>query len=226
MNITVMLPTRGRYEHLDKALKTLHDNAHAPESIEYLLRTDGDMPAATSKIAFKHALLREFRGPRLGYGRMHDYYNGLASRSTGKLLLLWNDDTEMLTKDWDKLALEGIEEKRPQVQFIKRDINSTVDTTLPFIDHRLFDLLGHLSKHCAVDEWLGQVGKQVEGMLKPRMDIVFTHHRFTDQLSYENQAVAVPECDRFFKDPELIAARKADADKVRDYYAKLDADVK
>ena len=220
-NITVMLPTRGRYEALDRALATLHDTARHPEQIEYLLRTDDDMPQATGIIKFKHPKLVEYRGVRLGYGRMHDYYNGLASRAKGRLLLLWNDDTEMLTPNWDESALVLVDEKLPQVQFIRRDINEHVDTTLPFIDRRIFECLGHLSLHCAVDEWLAQVGKQVVGMIRRRHDIIFIHHRFTDQLMFENQRVAVPECERFFRDEGLIAARKADAEKIKKLYETL-----
>lgn len=185
--ISVLLPTRTRYEPLQRAVSTLFDLAADPESIELLLRTDDDTPTALSKIAIPDVwrkTCQEWRGSRLGYGRMHDYYNGLAERAQGKLLFVWNDDTEMLTQGWDRLLLQSIGET-PLVHFIHRDINQETDDTFPVVDRRIFEALGHLSLHCYVDTWLSRVSLAA-GLRHMRRDVVFHHHRFNDQVQLDN----------------------------------------
>lgn len=41
-------------------------------------------------------------GPRLGYARIHEYYEECYKLSIGDLILAYNDDVEMMTTGWDE----------------------------------------------------------------------------------------------------------------------------
>ena len=210
--ISVLLPTRKRLDHLRESVSSLVSTAADPASLEYLFYTDED----DSTVLFALPDLRgadkgELRGARLGYENMHVYYNTLASRARGKLLFIWNDDTRMLTPRWDALLLDKAE--RPLVQCIRRDTGAVADDTFPVVDRRIFAAVGHLALHCYVDSWLGRVATAA-GVQLLRNDIVFHHHRLSDQVQDDNsRAVNGPEGHaKFFT---MDAQRAEDVRRIR-----------
>lgn len=192
--ISVLLPTRGRPEGLKKAVDTLLETAAKPDELEFIFRFDDDEPIHLSRMVNGHVLT----GPRLGYSKMHLYYEECIKASKGELLLTWNDDTEMLTPDWDVLLTEKAYEPGfgPVMQFIRRDINPIADDTLPLVPRCVYEAMGHLSLHCYVDSWLSCVAN-LTGMLRFRNDVVFHHHRLSDQTAMDNQAATKIEHDKF-----------------------------
>lgn len=220
IRISVLLPTRGRPNGMRNALHTLHALASRPETIEYVLRTDDDDLSDSEIMSYAGGLrLRRFRGKRLGYARMHDYYNGLARQARGDVLLNWNDDAEMVTPNWDHLITVGVDPKKPIVQFIRRDTLETADDTFPFTDRRIFQAVGRLSGHCNCDTWLSYVARDA-GVRVFRNDIVFHHHRLDDQLMIDNQAAVKIEHPKFDL-PEMVAERAIDTKKITQLLEKL-----
>ncbi len=214
MNITVMLPTRGRPAHLREAVGTLVRTAYRPDTIEILFRTDDDDRAVLNDYVGCGVSVREFRGVRHGYGAMHLYYNELASAAYGRLLLLWNDDTEMLTKNWDRALIECADaSKIPLVQFIRRSGIPKIDDTLPVIDRRVIEAIGHVSLHCYCDTWLSRVAEGA-GLRVFREDIVFHHHRLDDATQQDN-AAAVHGGEGHRRWFEMDAERAADVQKLK-----------
>lgn len=213
IEISVLLPTRGRFDRLPRALGSLHVLAADTSRIEYLLRTDVDQPSVAA-FGFDVPPHTELRGERWGYGRMHDYYGELAAAAQGRLLFVWNDDTEMLTPRWDELLLA--EAEKPLVQFIRRDTCQTADDTFPVVDRRIYEAVGRLSAHCYVDTWLSHVSRDA-GVRHFRNDIVFHHHRLDDQTQRDNLAALQGEHQRF---GQLLEERAADAQKIRELLAR------
>jgi hypothetical protein len=105
MNISVLIPSRGNAHLLAESIHFLLSRAANPKQIEIVLRMDNDDPAA---IVFPSAIL----GPSLGYTGNHIYYEECYRRSTGDLLLAWNDDAEMVTPRWDELYIEALKNTR------------------------------------------------------------------------------------------------------------------
>jgi hypothetical protein len=101
MNISVLIPSRGNAHLLAESIHFLLSRAANPKEIEILLRMDDDDPGA---MVFPSAIL----GPSLGYTGNHIYYEECYRRSTGDLLLAWNDDAEMVTPRWDELYIEAL----------------------------------------------------------------------------------------------------------------------
>jgi hypothetical protein len=227
-DISILLPTRKRPDGLTACVKTLMDTAHRPERVEYLYATDTDdrpameilqergvIPAGENLTA--RGQHREWRGPRLGYAKMFAYYNLLASKARGRLLFVWNDDCEMVTRGWDELLLQ-LADGKPMVQFIRRDIFENADDTFPIVDRRLRDHLGYLSRlHCACDTWLSVVS-QAAGNRVFRQDVVFHHHRFQDEVMAQGQQIAIAQSPRF---GDLHREQKEDAEKMRELIKKL-----
>lgn len=212
VEISVLLPTRGRFQRLHRAIGSLYESALDTARIEVLLRTDDDQPHAAT--FFETPRFIELRGPRWGYGAMDRYYNELAAAAQGRLLFVWNDDTEMLTPKWDELLLTVTE---PRVQFIRRDVCQTADDTFPVVDRRIYESVGRLSGHCYVDTWLSHVSRDA-GVRYFRNDIVFHHHRLNDQTQTDNVAALQGEHERF---GQLLDERAKDAAKIRELLAHI-----
>lgn len=214
IEISVLLPTRGRFERLSRAMGSLFDLAADAGRIEFLLRTDVDQPSVAS-LGLAVPPHTEIRGERWGYGRMHDYYEQLAraAHPEARLLFVWNDDTEMLTPKWDELLLTVTE---PRVQFIRRDVCQTADDTFPVVDRRIHNAVGRLSGHCYVDTWLSHVSRDA-GVRHFRNDIVFHHDRLNDQTQSDNVAALRGEHERF---GQLLDERAKDAAKIRELLAR------
>lgn len=217
--ISILLPTRGRADRLRSAIFSLFDTASTLTHLELVVRMDDDDQATHdspvwTEIAWKAGKLANLKihgGPRLGYARMHDYYNELAEHADGRLLFIWNDDTEMLTEGWDDKLLRLADEHGPVVQFMRVQAKAHADTTFPVVDRRIFEAVGHLAQHCYVDTWLDKVSAMA-GVQVLRNDIVFRHDRLNDQTASDNRSAIAAEHNRWFALDEL---RRADADKVR-----------
>lgn len=215
--ISVLLPTRGRPSGLHAALMTLLEHAAGPDEIEVLVRGDDDDRASvhSAAAAARFGSASVYFGPRLGYARMHDYYNELAGRARGRLLFVWNDDTEMLTPRWDEMLISAA--TSPIVQFMRVENKGVADTTFPVVDRRIFEAVGRLANHCYVDTWLDRVSAAA-GVQHLRNDIVFRHHRLSDQTAQDNRHAIALEHPRWFT---LEAERAVDAGKVKQLLERL-----
>lgn len=220
MNISVLLPTRGRYAGMCAAVETLFQLAAAPTKIEFLIRADFDDSAYYNLVIPSAWNFYLASGPRLGYANMHGYYNELAEMARGKLLFVWNDDTEMLTQGWDEMLLKFAH--TPVVQFVRVENKGQADTTFPVIDRRIFETVGRLSAHCYVDTWLDKVSAMA-GVQVLRNDIVIRHHRLNDQTASDNRAAINNEHARWFG---MDAERARDAEKVKELLAQLAKETK
>ena len=206
--IAILLPSRNRPDYLRKSIASLLDNATHPERVEIMLRFDDDDPSLAEEVN-DCKNYRVYIGPRLGYRRIFEHFNEMCRDSRADWLMMWNDDTEILTKGWDELICQA---PPHVVQFLRRDIFDDADTTLPVTGLSVFDAMGgHLSLQTHADEWIGNVAKD-SGVLLRRNDIVFHHHRLQDETGRERDMNYDTDG---FSTPEMRALRKVEADKVR-----------
>jgi hypothetical protein len=99
--ISVLIPSRRRDLALGASIDSLCALAADPASIEYLVAADPD-DYSTALTAADCGALTWTAPERYGYTRLHEYYNHLAAMAEGDWLLMWNDDTRMLTPGWDQ----------------------------------------------------------------------------------------------------------------------------
>ena len=180
-NITLLLPTRGRPDALDRSITSLLDNAEHPESIQWLLAFDND--DRESYQHFKDNVLKKIKDsggtyscmefPPLGYGRLHEYLNALAKHGTGDWFVFWNDDAVMIDKGWDTVITSHTGTFCVQA-FNTHNMHPY--SIFPTIPRAWFDLLGYISPHSTQDGWVSQQAYLLD--IYHRIPVDVLHDRF------------------------------------------------
>jgi len=109
-SIAILLPTRGRTEALSRSVMSLINRALKPEQLQLMLGFDED---DTTSIEYFQAELEPWLIEKnvayeaqifepIGYARLNEYVNALASSSDADWLFFWNDDALMDTAGWDR----------------------------------------------------------------------------------------------------------------------------
>lgn len=108
---------------------------------------------------------------RAGYGRLHEYFNRLASVAHGDWLMPWNDDCVMQTDGWDQI----IEAEPPALVLAPHSHHDPL-IVLPIIPRAWTVACGHYAKLLHVDSWWQDLGHLL-GVVK-WVDILVDHQRF------------------------------------------------
>lgn len=110
MNFSIVLASRERVPLLIKFLDSLVTNTHNLSGIEVLVGIDNCDRATCDheeELTKRYPFVRFFRRNR-SRNLNNDYLNWLAHSTTGKYIIAANDDVEVRTKDWDKVALNTL----------------------------------------------------------------------------------------------------------------------
>lgn len=207
--ISILLPARGRSEGFMRCLYSLICHAAEPKQLEVLVRVDDDDQTGYPETISAIARYEITRGPRLGYAKVYLHYNELARAARGDWMISWNDDVEMLTPRWDELVRQA---PPHSVQFLRRDILETADTTFPCTGRSVFEAMGHLSLQTHADDWVGRVAEGA-GVAVKRDDIVFHHYRLDDQTSRDRDKSGYDVAG--FHASRMVALRDEDIKRVR-----------
>lgn len=156
MKFTLFLNTRKRPALLNSFLFSVLSNTKNKKDIEILIRYDDDDEETeefSNRASFIYDLNLTFiKGPRPK--SLIVSYNETVRRSKGENLFVCNDDIQILTKDWDEIALRKIEEYKKE-KGISDDIYlcttdcSSIDRdkrkgycSFPIISKKATDVLG------------------------------------------------------------------------------------
>lgn len=179
--ISILLPTRGRTATLERSLFSLIELADDPAGIQYLLGFDNDDPESLEyfqehiqpKIQDSGARYTVLEFEPLGYSRLNDYVNTLASIATGDWFVFWNDDAVMRSPGWDTVINS----------YTGRFCIQAFDThnlhpysIFPIVPREWFEQLGYLSKHQLNDAWISQIAWMLDIM--QRIDVKVDHERY------------------------------------------------
>lgn len=187
-NISILLPSRGRTDILERSILSLLDNADDPATIELLLAFDSDDSESSTffinniapKITAIGATYHVYEFAPLGYANLHQYLNKLAKYATAPWWVFWNDDAVMKDKGWDTvISSQG---DRFCIQAFNTH-NLHPYSIFPIVPKAWFDLLGHLSRHQLNDAYISQIAWLLDIMV--RIDIHVDHERF--DLTGKNQ---------------------------------------
>ena len=169
--ISILLPTRGRTDQLDRSISSLIDRADSPESIQWLLGFDNDDLETYNWFA-KNTLPKIVEsGGRytcmsfnpIGYVKLHEYVNGLAAKALGNWFVFWNDDAVMKTTGWDTEIISHTGEFCLQAFDTH---NKHPYSIFPIVPREWYELIGHLSLHQLNDAWLSQIAWMLD-IVKP-----------------------------------------------------------
>ena len=180
IDISILLPTRGRTEMLRRCLLSLADLADDATCIEMLLAFDNDDMASYQW--FEQHVVPELnqRGinytamgfERLGYIRLNEYLNHLASRSQGHWLFFWGDDAIMESQGWDS-RIKEVEDFRV-LRIPAHNLHPYA--IWPIVPRRWYEICGYISDHQLTDSWVSQIGYMMDIM--QNIDVRATHDRF------------------------------------------------
>jgi hypothetical protein len=157
MNFTIFLNTRGRTNQFARCLEAVESNTKDPSKVEFIVKADID---DLETVLF----LRELNDKRKTFNfkpivserppSLCSSFNQMARQGKGKYMFVLTDDAEVMTKNWDEIALARIEEFKV-INKIKDDIiyGRTSDTSIdkggdkkyasfPIISKQAIDTLG------------------------------------------------------------------------------------
>jgi|TARA_A100000164_G_scaffold300134_1_gene274920 hypothetical protein len=153
--VSILLPSRKRFDALLKSVKSLYDKAENPELIELLLRFDEDDLDSIARIKEIDEITTNYQyiiGERYeGYFSLDKFVNELCEISQGDFFLLWNDDALMMNYNWDGV----ISLYESETVCLQMD-NNHFPYIFPIISRDIYEALGYFSGF-PCDTWIHDV---------------------------------------------------------------------
>jgi hypothetical protein len=192
--ISILCPARGRPDFLPTNVMSIMETTAEPSRLELMFYIDRDDP----QLPRYEALFDEIRtsvfpglnlvglvGDRIGTPKA---INAMAGQSSGRFLMISNDDLVFKTKGWD-LAVDRASAHAPDGIF-----NIFMDdgylgpklSCFPIVGRPWYEALGYLAPvlfdHCNVDLWIHRVGDAL-GRNYYLQDVHLEHRHFEDDGS-------------------------------------------
>ena len=188
MLCTVMVPTRGRSQHLDGLIENIFNSVSDPNNIEVVFRCDDDdietINFLKEKISDK---VRMIVGPRgIGYSELHVFYNQICESSGAEWLFLFNDDAELNKTDWD-LRLKEINDVVVLQPLTTNGRGWQSGNIFPIMHRKIYETLGHFSLCNMNDAYVSNLANEVN--LEKKVDfieIVHVRDSWNDQTAQES----------------------------------------
>lgn len=182
MNITLLLPTRGRVDSLKRLIKSVDDTAHKPEEIEFSFYVDGD---DKETVAFLDTILGgRFKvtvGKRILLSKM---WNEALKLATSDIFMHCGDDIVFGSSNWDRYVLREFNKYPDKIVFVHgNDLSPSGDSfgTHGFLHRRWVESTGYFCPpyfSCDYnDTWLNDVANMLHR--RAYIPIVTEHMHFT-----------------------------------------------
>jgi hypothetical protein len=223
-NISILLPTRGRSDMLERSVRSLIELADEPNMVQLMFGFDNDDQIGINcfnseiqpwlseqQIKFKALVFNP-----LGYIRLNEYVNTLAVNSGGRWLVFWNDDAVMETQGWDTEIM------RWDGQFKLLAFHTHNDhpySIFPIVPRRWLDELGYLSPHQISDAWLSQQAYMLNIWQRIPVHVLHDRHDLTGNNrdeTFENRPMLEgnPRDPRDFHSMAQMKKRHEDCDRL------------
>lgn len=180
-NVTVLLPTRGRTDTLQRSLISLGNRAMDKSRVQIRLGFDEDDQSSyeffDSEISpwldekgIDHEV---FEFAPMGYVGLNQYYNTLAKNGDTDWFFVWNDDALMESTGWDRtIAAKTGEFKLLSVR-THRDHPYSI---FPIIPSEWYDVMGYFSRHQMIDAEVSHLAYMLD--IFERIAVHCTHDRY------------------------------------------------
>lgn len=219
---SVLLPTLGRSDLCIRSIESCLTHAEDPSAVEILCYFDeGDESIHAVRSRYHdNPNIRFFVFPPVGYRYLYVFLNEMCRSARGRWLLLWNDDAEIITKDWDSV-LQGYGDRMCLCSPIIDNYRDYQGTIFPFIPRKWFEITGCFSNQTHIDTWVEKIANQTGTFVRePR--IVNFHDRFSetgknDDQTYRSRQYASEE----FFSPPFENQRKYQAHQIMHYLQSL-----
>ena len=181
VDISILLPTRGRSDALMSSIESLRSLAEDFDTIEILFGIDNDDVVGMENML--HHVLPWIEAHKInhkivvfepyGYNNLHRYVNGLAENSQGAWLFFWNDDAVMTTTGWDA----RIRERTGEFKLLSvHTHNEHPYSIFPILPRKWFEILGHISQHSSNDAYVSQIAYYLD--IFERIEVYCDHNRY------------------------------------------------
>lgn len=226
-DISILLPTRGRSDSLERSVKSVIELAADPKRIQLMFGFDND-----DEIGVKHftdelkpwldehkVAYTAMSFAPMGYIRLNEYVNALAKASDARWLVFWNDDAVMETGAWDQeiMTYEG------QFKILAfHTHNDHPYSIFPIVPRKWLDLLGYLSPHQISDAWLSQQAYMLDIWQRIEVNVLHDRHDLTgnnNDETFQNRPMLEgnPHDPRDFHSIAQIELRHRDCAKLATY---------
>lgn len=166
--IAVLVATRRRPGLVARMATSLVEKAADPQSFEILLAFDSDDTKSLGDWAgldvARRTQWRAIVGPRLGYSRLHEYYNALAGIARGDWLLLLGDDTFVTTPGWDARILAQPCDRIYNTGNPNDPTYSRMSLMHPVVPRAWYTATGRIAAYSQFDTYLRALG-QATGLI-------------------------------------------------------------
>ena len=179
--ISIVIPSRGRPEKLLEMMNSVINCASSPELIEFVLYLDDD-EASDYEMFYKRAVI--IKGERTHMGKM---FRACILKSSGKTIVICNDDVIVSTNKWDDIIYENLKSYDDNIFLMyPNDLNKgSALCTFPIFSKELFlKFPGTLPEDLTlIDLHLRDLFFQLKGLginrIKYLDNVVFEHLHYT-----------------------------------------------
>lgn len=167
MLVSFLIPTRKRPNNLITAVTSVFETARNPDDVEVVIYADSD-DHETIEILKAHPLFTDgkyninaYVGPRPpgAYAGIHTAYNAIFEKSVGEFVVSFNDDTILLTENWDDV----LQKYSGELCIIKPKVKDLADlehNPFPIVSRKISEFLGQFGWHASLDVIYQQHNKQ------------------------------------------------------------------
>lgn len=159
--ISILLPSRGRPENIERLYKSIMLTAVSPADIEIIVRLDDDDESEYKDFP----LVKYIKGPRITLSK---YWNECYEQSKGDILMHSGDDIIFRTEGWDDVVRNAFEKQPDKILFVFGDDGSPHNGnfgTHGFIHRKWAETVGYFVPPYFSsdynDTWLNDVAKML-----------------------------------------------------------------
>jgi len=193
--ISLLLPTRKRLLYLNNFIDSLLKRTDVLNNIEVIIYIDDD-DISSKEFFHKDISYTKITGPRLTMGE----YNSVCYHfSSGKIIMLVNDDVVIETNNWDSLLVHQLEKFDDEIYLAYPDDDSNHGklSTFPVLSRKTCEALVYpypfLYKRLFIDTHIMDVFQRLIKMSEQRIvyleNIKFLHYKldshFDNEESYQ-----------------------------------------
>jgi glycosyltransferase involved in cell wall biosynthesis len=203
--LSLIVPTRGRPQMLQRMLASAAATARNPERLEVVLVTDEDNPAGTHRIS--RLDIKEVAGPP---GRtMGELNNAGYAASSGEFVMLLNDDVVIRTRGWDREVLHCFQRFPDPVALIH--VNDTLIRdylcTFPILSRAYCEFIGGI---CPVEYERYRIDDHIEDVFNMLSWLGVRRTIYLPDVVFEHcNSVSHPTAGRVYESDPAILARDA-----------------
>ncbi len=211
--ISVLLPSRKRPESLMRMLSSMFSTADEPSRIEVVIYIDDD-DKFSQQLEFGTWNVKRIVAPRQTMGRLNSI---CYARSTGKIVILGNDDVIVQTRGWDTKIRSATANFTDEVYLLYPNdmYKGQKLCTFPIVSRLTCDTIGDPFpadyKGAFIDVHIMDIFKQMEGYGHRRVrylkDVVFEHMHY--KLGKSNFDDTYRQRDRFGDDYTFVVLNDA-----------------